>query len=335
MSFDPREKKYELILGGRLELFEDYLSEALGGDVASRFGGQKLNIAEMIGSVSIQVEDLRRRSHTLAQPTMFLLSLKPPLPYQNASNVFQDADGTLKLVAGATSGTVDIPLRPLGSNDIYWRQLSYGIDPGDGSYSVSLLIGDRTLKNNAPNPYKFAYVVPRGSLAEGESALWGATAGTTKEDVQVAAMTRFGLRFRNTVAFQAWYPSGKNWNRNLSEVTYFMFWVHSNNDATIYVRLGTDDSNYFRANTTARAGRWVKNVIPLSSFSAVGSPSWSTINYLMFEFPAGTFHIDFDYVFAPVLNEQVTIRIALSRPTAASQSPVVKNIRLEYGDWLT
>jgi hypothetical protein len=334
MSFDPLEKKYELTLGGRLELFEDYLSEALGGDVASRFG-QKVSVAEALGSVSMQIEELRKRSHTLAQPTLYLLYLKPPLPYQNATNVFQDADGTLKLISGATSGTVDIPLRPLGSNDLYWRQLSYDIDQGGGSYSVSLLVSGRTLRSNAPNPYKFDYVVPRGSLAEGESGLWGATAGTTKEDVQVAVMTRFGLRFSNTSAFQVWYPSAKNWQVNLSEITYFMFWVYSNNDATIYVRLATNDANYFRANTTARAGRWVKNVIPLSSFSAVGSPSWSNINYLMFEFPAGTFHVDFDYVFAPVLNEQTTVRIALSRPTASVSSPIVKNIRLEYGDWLT
>jgi hypothetical protein len=334
MSFDPREKKYELTLGGRLELFEDYLSEALGGDIASRFG-QKVSVAEALGSVSMQIEDLRKRSHTLAQPTMYLLYLKPPLPYQNATNVFQDADGTLKLISGATSGTVDIPLRPLGSNDLYWRQLSYDIDAGGGSYSVSLLVGDRTLRSNVPNPYKFAYVVPRGSLAEGESAQWGATSDTTKEDVQVAVMTRFGLRFRNTAAFQVWYPSAKDWQADLSEVTYFMFWVYSNNDATIYVRLATNDSNYFRANTIAKAGRWVKNVIPLSTFSAVGSPSWSSINYLMFEFPAGTFHIDFDYVFAPALNEQAIMRVTLSRPSAAASSPIIKNIRLEYGDWLT
>jgi hypothetical protein len=334
IEYDPRRLQYTLTLGGKLEFFEDYLSEALGGDIASRFG-QKMSVAEALGSVSMQIENLRKRSHTLAQPTMYLLYLRPPLPYQNATNVFQDADGTLRLIAGATSGTVNIPLHPLGSDDLYWRQLSYDIDPGDGSYSVSLLVGGRTLRSNAPNPYKFAYVVPRGSLAEGESDRWGVTAGTTKEDVQVAVTTRFGLRFRNTAAFQVWYPSAKNWQVNLSEVTYFMFWVYSNNDATIYVRLATDDSNYFRANTIAQAGRWVKNVIPLSSFSTVGSPSWSSINYLMFEFPAGTFHIDFDYVFAPVLNEQIIMRITLSRPSAAASSPIIKNIRLEYGDWLT
>jgi hypothetical protein len=230
---------------------------------------------------------------------------------------------------------VDIPLQPLGSSDLYWRQLSYDIDPGGGSYSVSLILGDKTLKSNVPSPYKFNYVVPRGSLAEGESANWGVTSGATKADSSVSMITRFSLMFSYTSAFQAWYPSGKNWAIDLSEVAYFMFWVYSPNDATIYVRLAKDDNNYYRANTAARAGKWVKNIIPLSSFAAVGSPSWSSINYLMLEFPAGTFYIDFDYVFAPALNEQMLVRVALSRPSASAQSPAIRNIRLEYGDWLS
>jgi len=334
ISYDPKSLKYTLTLGGRLELFEEYLSEAMGGDVAARFG-QKTSVAEVIGSVSLQIEEISKRSNLLTQPTLFLYYIKPPIPYQDAQNVFQDTDGMLKLISGATSGTVKILIKPIGSSDLFWRQLIYSIDPGGGSYQVDLLLGSKTIKNNASSPYRFNYVVLRNSLAEGDASKWGATTGATIEDSGLSIITRYSLKCSYASSFQVWYPSGKNWGKDLSEVSYFMFWIYSNIDATIYVRLATNDNNYYRANTTAKAGKWIKNIIPLSSFIATGSPSWSNINYIMFEFPNGTFYLDFDYVFAPILNEELTVKITLSRPSAQATSPTVKNIRLEYGDWLT
>jgi len=38
VEYDPRELRYSLTLGGKLELFEELFEETIGGDVASRFG---------------------------------------------------------------------------------------------------------------------------------------------------------------------------------------------------------------------------------------------------------------------------------------------------------
>ena len=341
IEYDPKRLIYYLEFGGRKELLEDWLDEKIGGDVAARFGPKTditetvSSIYEDLGSVSLQIEEISKRSNLLTQPTLFLYYIKPPIPYRNAQNVFQDTDGTLKLISGATTGTVEIPIKPIGSDDLLWKRLIYTIEANEGSYQVDLLVGSKTLKTAAPSPYKFNYVFTRNSLAEGDADKWGKTEGAIVEDTGIAIITRYSLKCSHTTDFQVWYPLDKNLAKDLSDVLYLMFWVYSNVDATIYVRIATDDNNYYRANTTTSAGKWVKNIIPLSSFTAVGSPSWSNINYIMFEFPSGTFYIDFDYVFAPILNEELTIKITLNRPDPTNASPVVKNIRLEYGDWMT
>ena len=59
IEYDPRERIYTLRIGGRLELLEDFLEGEIGGDVAARFG-QTVNIPEIIGSVSLQLEEIRK-----------------------------------------------------------------------------------------------------------------------------------------------------------------------------------------------------------------------------------------------------------------------------------
>ncbi|MEM0478629.1 MAG: hypothetical protein QXN77_09555, partial [Candidatus Caldarchaeum sp.] len=332
IGYDPDKQAYTLTLGGKLELFEDFLDEALGGDVAARFG-QKVSVAEKIGSVSLQVEELRKRVDVGAIPLLNVLAIRPPIPYRNATNIFQDIDGKLRLVSGATNGSVEIPIQPVGSKDTKLNRLIFSIDPGQGSYSVSIKTVNKTIASNVSSPYTFKYLPSRFALAEKDASSWGVTTGATIQDSQIAMQSRFSLKCSHTSSFQAWYPSAKNWGLNVSECQYLAFWIYSNIDTTIYIRAGTDDNNYYRANTTTKAGKWVKNIISLSSFQAVGSPSWNNINYILFELPSGTFYIDFDYCFFPWLDEDIWLEIQMSRTNPTDISPSLNYIWLEYQDW--
>jgi hypothetical protein len=104
------------------------------------------------------------------------------------------------------------------------------------------------------------------------------------------------------------------------------------NDATITVKAMTDANNYYSASITVSVGKYQKYVKRLSNFQATGNPSWSNINMLQIILPAGTYYIDFDYVFTPISYEKLIIEVSLSRPSATNLSPIFKRLYVMWGE---
>ena len=69
IEYDPHELRYRLTFGGRLEMFEEFFEEAVGGDVAAKFGQSPSITEEKVASTSILIDALKAASKIQAKGT--------------------------------------------------------------------------------------------------------------------------------------------------------------------------------------------------------------------------------------------------------------------------
>lgn len=85
----------------------------------------------------------------------------------------------------------------------------------------------------------------------------------------------------------AWYPSAKNWAKDLSNKHCWNFWFYQDTDEDIEVRMYTSAGNYYsRTLSTAIANTWEQHNIHVGTgatgWSTTGSPNWNDIDWLEF-----------------------------------------------------
>jgi len=326
VEYDPRELIYRLTLGGRLELFEEYFEEAVGGDVAARFG-QAVRVPEILSTIYTSLDVVSAAMRLQASARTIRLVNRPPLILENAQNVILDEDGYARLISGAISGTFEFSCLPKSELFSRWLRAMYDYDPGDGSVSVDLLRGDNSsIESNIPPDYEFVYLPEsRGWWTETGLAEWDVVGGTLAE-TQNAIIGFTAIKATKTGAsMKIIYPKTRDAKWNLSKQKYMVIYLYSQeNDSALKIRLKKDEENYYEGSLNHVGGLWKKYTVLMSSLNAVGSPSLSQINYLEIETTVPFLCIDSDYVFIPAVREELKLKFTLSRPSASAASPRVK-----------
>ena len=329
IEYDPGEMKYVLTLGGRLELFEEFFEERVGGDVAARFG-QTVSIAEIVSSTSILIESLQAASRIQAVGRTVRAVNSPPLVWDSAQNVTLDENGYVKLMSGFTTGSFEWGFTPDSELFRLWLRVIYLAENGDGNVSVSLLRGNDTIASNIPSTYDIPrYPKNRGEVDEGPLEKWDAVGGTITKDPLSLISAQSVKIMRTGASVEAFYPTSQNLGLNVPQMKYFTVYLYSPNDGNVEVRLYTDPSNYRRAAVTLVGGVWRRYEIIIPTMQTVGNPS--TINWFSFvSSDLLSFNVDTDYVFLSAKKERLALRFELSRPSAHAKSPVVKIAKLVW-----
>lgn len=326
VEYDPRAMRYTLTLGGRLELFEEFFEEAIGGDVAARFG-QAVKVPELISNVYTTVDALNITLKIQADARTVRLYNKPPLLFENAQNIILDENGYARLIAGATAGSFEFSCLPKSELFTRWLRVHYYVEENDGSVKVDLLRADGSIiKSDIPQDYDFPYLPEAaGWWTEQNASEWGIQNGSL-EDSENAIISYWSIKAIQTSSpMKIYYPRTKNADWDLSRFKYIVLYLYSeNDDPDLKVRLKQDESNYFEATLNHIGGAWKKYQISFSSVTRIGSPNLSQINYLEIETDLMSLCIDSDYVFIPAAREQLKLKFTLTRPTPNSKSPRVK-----------
>ena len=333
IEYDPRELKYTLTLGGRLELFEEFLQEQIGGDVASRFG-QSIKVPELVSTIYTTVDLVNAAVKIQADARTLRIYNKPPLILENAQNVILDEDGYAALISGATSGSFEFSFTPQSALFTRWLRIHYDYDAGGGSVRADVLRADgSTIDSSISQDYDFPYIpATSGSWTEQNANEWGAV-NALIADSPNAIISYWSIKATKTGSgsMKLIYPASKDLSLNLSRFKYMRLYIYSaENDPSLKIRLKQDENNYFEATLSHSGGIWRRYQILLSSFQSIGSPSLTNINYLEIETSMSSINIDSDIVFIPLGHEQVKIKFTLTRPDASATSPRVKLVKIVW-----
>lgn len=330
IEHDVEARRYLLTLGGRLELFEDFLQEALGGDAAALFGASPLQTEEAVAGTSALINALTAAAKIQATGRTVRIVNKPPIVFDSGANVTLDDDGNLRLAAGYTSGWIEWGFNPQSETFSRWLRVHYRYDAGDGSVTVSLKRGTETIENNIPEDYDIPYLpTVLGMVTENSAADWGVSGGTVA-DSDMAIIGWRSLKISRTgSSVEAYYPAARNLGWDIGFAKTFRVYLYSPVDGNIEVRLHTDVSNYRKVVFPVVAGVWKRYEAVVSTMNMVGSPT-DTVNWISFLSTVSSFNIDSDYLFLPAGREKLTLRAELLRPSASSVSPKITLMKLVW-----
>ncbi|MEM2096067.1 MAG: hypothetical protein QXR20_05590 [Candidatus Caldarchaeum sp.] len=330
-SYTPSENACEVMLGGRLEYFEDYLQEALHGDTASLFG-KSIQIPELITTIASSVQATLKIQ---ADRRVLRLYNKPPLIIENANNIVLNEDGHAQLSSNATSGWFETSCTP--SNDLFnrWLRIHYSYVDGDGTVRADLYRADgSSIEQNIPQDYLFNYFPTYlGGLTEQNAFEWGG-ADCTLMDSENAVISRWSIRATKTATSQTmkiFYPANKALAQTLTGYRYLTVYLYSlADDPSLKIRIMETQTKYSEASIDHQGLAWRRYQIKIDTMNKAGGGA-ATMNWLEIETTLPTLYIDSDYVLAPAVREKLVLRFTLSRPSTTSVSP---RIRLAKIVWL-
>jgi len=207
------------------------------------------------------------------------------------------------------------------SKDLYFKPQSE-----EAAASVTLTEGMNVLEaSKRVEDSKLAnYVKVVGNIAkmpqngdrwtEGVASEWGGSPAPTDETNRVKVGSYSLLINPQIGSDGVWYPSGKNWARDLQGFNKIHLWVWRLSPSFseyLRIRFYTSAGNYHTYTSPALPDNaWTELDVPFSSFSAVGSPSWSNINWLEFQDGSATMHfygpIDELYLYGPQIVKEAS-----------------------------
>ncbi|MEM2003166.1 MAG: hypothetical protein QXQ37_00750 [Nitrososphaerota archaeon] len=344
IEYDPSRLIYSLTLGGKLELFEDFLNEAIGGDVAARFG-QKVSVVGEVSTIKSTLYFVRKIQSVTAYRFVTYLN-RPPLTIHEAENITIRRDtGEAELAAGFTSGYLVISFLPPSQTFRRWGYVEWVSFMNDGSITVQLLdtqnniLASKTDWGSGPSFQKRLYLrrwpARSQEMTKHPAKLnWGSTT-TGEVNISYAGLIS-GTCIRLEPVTQGtlgeiFYPKTKNLGLDISWARYMsIFLLAFSPNTTVKIRLHTDDNNYYEASIViSEAEKWREYVLNINTFTNVGSPDLSNINWISILTNYTTL-IDSDYVFHQYPLAELRIRFNLSRPDANAISPKVKRVVVTY-----
>jgi len=116
IEYDLNSLRVRLILGGRQQLYEEFLAEQIGGDVAAKFG-RAMTLPEQTSTLAYSLDKIARIQ---ANQKHVLYVNKPPLTLYNAKNVILNENGEAELVSGATEGSFEVQVLPPSELFVNW-----------------------------------------------------------------------------------------------------------------------------------------------------------------------------------------------------------------------
>jgi hypothetical protein len=337
IEYDPKSLQYTLTLGGKLEFFEEFFSERIGGDVAARFGGVsgEPELLSALAAVSSEVGGFARLSSSTKHPVYIN---KPPLTLYNALNVTLNSAGEAELVSGATSGSFEVRLLPpSGLTFISFVEAYWDAYAGGGSVSASILDHDGNVILSVSDAVATRYIDlprwPRGlnHLTYRSASSWAASSASVS-DVRLGPvggwclkMTPSTLGTYGTIT----YPASGSLGLALAQFRYLRLYLYGDytNNFNVKIQLWQDATNYLEGNIAVFPNEWRKYEALIGTFMKVGSPS--TINAIKISSPY-ILLIDSDHVLLSHIYEVLRLKFSLSRPSAAATSPKVGAMRVVW-----
>ncbi|MDW8063899.1 MAG: hypothetical protein RMI43_06990, partial [Candidatus Caldarchaeum sp.] len=292
IEYNPREQRYRVTLGGKIELFEELFMEAVGGDVASRFGG-RTSIPEYVSTVvSAQNAVIRLQSRS---KTVRLVN-KPPLILSDGVNVVLDDDGYVRLASGHTSGSFTTWHTP-GELFSRWLRVHYIFEAGGGSVSADIVDGGgQTIVSNIAGDYEFRYHPQVGGwLTELNANEWTCVNGSVS-DSQNAVISFWSIRATRTSgsSMRIIYPRMQNLGLSLTGFRHLVIYFYSlADDQNLKIRLMENTSKYHEAVVDHKGLAWRKYQVRLDDMNKVGGGA-STLNWLEIETSLPTLYVDSD-----------------------------------------
>ena len=314
--------RVRLHIGGRHQLFEEFLVESIGNDVAARFG-KTISSAE---ETSTLVRSLNAAVKIQADAKTVRLVNRPPLLLENPENVMLDGDGYASLTSGSTSGSFEFSCLP---SELFtrWLRIHYDYEVGGGEVRVDLMrVDDSAIAQDIPKDYEFEYL-PRqaGWWTEGNASEWGISGGSLADSGNAVVSYWSIEAVRADSVMRIYYPKSRDAGWDLSRFKYLVLYLCSqDDDPDLLIRLVCDEENYFEAAINHLGGAWRKYEILISSMGEVGSPTLSQVNSLELETDLPKLLIDSDHVFIPAAREQLKLKFTLTRPSPDSGSPRIK-----------
>jgi hypothetical protein len=334
-------RRCRLTLGGRLELFEDYLSEALGGDVASRFGPRPSVIGE--------IADLRSTLY-LAQKVVTASSYrfvtywnKRPITLHGGQNVtINPVTGMVELASGFTSGYADIKFLPPTEAFRRWGYVEWISYPGNGSIAVKVMDPQGNVLAQKSDPgFAGWHLAKRLRLKRWPgraqeitrrpaNRLWiGINAEVFASSGGIVSGSCIGVRPTGSGTGEMVYqlPSATDfgWARF---ATFFLYAFSPN--TTVKLRLYTDPSYYYEGTVTiTEPNVWKEYVLDVSTLSRIGNPSLGNVTRIGVA-SNGPILFDVDYLFHQYLRGQLVVRFELSRASPTAESPKISSVSITY-----
>ncbi|MCS7145345.1 MAG: hypothetical protein RMJ28_07010 [Nitrososphaerota archaeon] len=338
IEYIPESLRYRLTLSGALELLEDYLREAVGGDVAARFG-RAMTVPEMLSTAVMTTGEGLRTQSTTRHP---IYINKPPLTLRNAQNIVLNSDGHAVLTSGATLGSFEAEVLPGSPLFTSYTRCEWILTKNQGWARVQVLTASGEEIASVIDAAETQIVdIPRwprafGGLTFKTAALWGAT-GASVSDIAAGLINTYCLRLSPTTPGtygETHYPSAKNLNLRLNFARYLRLYLYGDHaqSFTVKVRLHQDANNYLEGAFNVRRDTWMKYEAALSTFTKAGNPT--AMNWISILSPYRLL-IDSDYVLTPLLRELLRLKITLGRDSAAMLSPAVRLVKIIWreGDY--
>ncbi|MEM3111385.1 MAG: hypothetical protein QXG41_09545, partial [Candidatus Caldarchaeum sp.] len=263
-----------LLLGGKLELLEDLLTET---DTSRLFGTSPLRVEESVAATSGLISALETSVQIQATGRTVRIVNKPPLVYDAGTNITLDDDGNITLASGFTTGSVSWGFLPNSNLFRKWLRAHYTVDTPEGtSIDTSLLVGGVVIKSDVPMDYDIEYLPKvRGAMTEDVSDWWSEGGGKVVTGVvgfNAVKLVTMGYVFspqteRNIFMFpwrimsrgQALYPKEKNLVWKSSGMRILRLYIYTNATNVVRVRLHENmDFEYYEVALTTLAGVWKK-----------------------------------------------------------------------------
>jgi hypothetical protein len=339
-------RRCRLTLGGRLELFEDYLSEALGGDVASRFGPRPSVIGEIADLRSTLF--LTQKVITASSYRFVTYWNKRPVTLHGGQNVtINPVTGMVELASGATSGFAEIRFLPPTETFRRWGYIEWISYPGNGSITVKVMNpqGNVLVQKSDPGfagwhltkrlrlkrwPGRAQEITRRPA-----NRLWtGINAELFVSNGGIVSGSCIGIRpsgpGMGEMVYQLPSPIDLSWAR------FATFFLHAfSPNTTVKLRLYTDPDNYYEGSVTiTESGVWKEYMLDVSSLSRIGNPSLSNVTRVGIV-SDGPILFDADYLLHQYLRGQLVVRFELSRPSPTAESPKISSISITYEEVAT
>ena len=195
VEYDPKNLRYGLILGGKLELFEESLREEIGGDVAARFG-KLMTLPEQTSTLAYSLDKIARIQ---ASQKHVVYVDKPPLTLYNAENVTLNSRGEAELVSGATEGSFEAQVLPPSELFVNWIKSEWIAERNGGEVSASFLNADGESLGQVYNAYDTQFYRFRkwpqgyGSLTHLNHESWGSLKATVTS-VKAGILNRYCIK---------------------------------------------------------------------------------------------------------------------------------------------
>ncbi|MEM1966913.1 MAG: hypothetical protein QXO86_03445 [Nitrososphaerota archaeon] len=341
VSYEPADGECDLEIGGRLEYLEDFLQEALGGDVAARFG-QAVKVPELVSTLYTVTEAVGEGLKTMSTLRYPVYSNRPPLTLYNSNNVTLDPDGCARLVSGATEGSFEASVLPASPLFTAFIKAEWVAEGGQGRVSAEILDSSGNVITRVVDAVDTQQIyAPRwpralGWITRKAASSWGGS-GAAASDVWAGIINSSCLKLAPAtqgVEGEIFYPAAKNLNLDIDFARYMRLYFYGDYaaDFSVKIRLHTDASNYREGVVTVKHDTWAKYELALSTFTRVGNPS--AVNWISILSPRNLL-IDSDYVFLSFIREQIRVRYKLSRNSAAQTSPKIRWVKIIWreGDY--